>query len=459
MSIKTKIGISQIALIFMAAIFIYEYYPAKEKKVELKLFESKVKNIANLLSFSFDHSQKDNDKGLMSDAINWVASDKMITAISVRDYANNEIASYGESNVFPSDLTGNEFKVGEKQEILFYSEEQGANKSQITIAVGYSLKGLNQDLRNLQVNTLYFSILLIVVGIFFAMIVGKLISNNISILHKSVNAISKGNEKLRIDIKSKDEIGKLGLAFNNMLNRLEESRNKLVTYSQQLTKQNEELDQYSYVVSHDLKAPLNAIFKLSEWIEEDSYNVLPEESKQNFEMLKNRAQRMQSLINGLLEYSKIGRINIPTERINLNLLINDVIETLNPGDKFIFNIQKDMPVIKGKKLAMQEVFFNLILNAVKYNDKENGIITVSHKELEEYHQITIADNGMGINPAYHEKIFGVFQTLEARDKVEGTGIGLSIVRKFIQDFGGKIWVESEEGKGASFIFTIPKENL
>lgn len=222
-----------------------------------------------------------------------------------------------------------------------------------------------------------------------------------------------------------------------------------------LEKKNKELDQFAYIVSHDLKAPLRAINNLSEWIVEDMPEM-PEIVSDNFGLLRGRVQRMENLINGVLDYSRIGRTKIETESVDTKQMLDQIAETLVPNKDFEISIAENFPVIIAANILLYQVFSNLISNAVKYNDKPHGKIECSYESLPNFHQFTIADNGPGIAEEYHKKVFKVFQTIEARDKKESTGIGLSIVQKIIEEKGGVIRIESEENKGASFIFTLPK---
>lgn len=223
-----------------------------------------------------------------------------------------------------------------------------------------------------------------------------------------------------------------------------------------LQKTNKELDQFAYVVSHDLKAPLRAINNLAEWIVEDMPEM-PQDVSNNLNLLRGRILRMENLINGVLDYSRIGRTKIEKETIDLNLMISQIVETIVPIKGFEVTVS-DMPEVFSAKILLYQVFSNIISNAVKYNDKPIGVINCTYESLPGFHQFTITDNGPGISKEYHKKVFGVFQTIEARDKKESTGIGLSIVQKIIEEKGGQIYIESEEDKGASFVFTLPKIN-
>mgnify|MGYP003644318359 CR=1 FL=1 len=207
-----------------------------------------------------------------------------------------------------------------------------------------------------------------------------------------------------------------------------------------LEKNNKELDQFAYVVSHDLKAPLRAINNLAEWIVEDMPEM-PEDVKNNLGLLRGRILRMENLINGVLDYSRIGRNHIEMETIDIKLMLDQIVETIVPNKDFEVLIADKIPQIFDAKILLYQIFSNIISNAVKYNDKEIGKIECVYIELPNFHQFKISDNGPGIPKEYQERVFG---------------IGLSIVKKIIEEKGGEIYIESVESDGTSFIFTIPK---
>ncbi len=233
--------------------------------------------------------------------------------------------------------------------------------------------------------------------------------------------------------------------------------NQLLTDAMSLLEQrNQELDQFAYVTSHDLKAPLRAIANLATWIEEDLGSSLPPENAEQFDLLKNRVHRMEGLINGLLEYSRIGRIQQSYERIDVKELLDDILDSLSPPSAFTVEIEPDMPILHSRKLLLTQVFSNLISNAIKHHDRADGLVQISVRERGECYEFCIADDGPGIDPTYHQKIFTIFQTLQSRDDLESTGIGLSIVQKVVRAEGGEIMLTSQVGEGSKFRFTWPK---
>jgi PAS domain S-box-containing protein len=226
-----------------------------------------------------------------------------------------------------------------------------------------------------------------------------------------------------------------------------------------LRKRNQELDQFAYVVSHDLKAPLRAIANLSSWIEEDLSDSMTEDTVHQMNLLRGRVHRMEGLIEGLLQYSRVGRIEVPSEMVKVEKLLAEIIDSLAPPSGFDVKVEPGMPTFVTEKLPLQQVFSNLISNAIKHNRGESGYVKISVKELDDFYEFSVADDGPGIAPQYHDKVFVIFQTLEARDKVENTGIGLSLVKKIVEGQGGTISLESAEGEGATFRFTWPKQPI
>ncbi|MBD2088139.1 PAS domain S-box protein [Trichocoleus sp. ST-U3] len=233
---------------------------------------------------------------------------------------------------------------------------------------------------------------------------------------------------------------------------IEKKAEELVQMTQALERSNRDLDQFAYIASHDLKAPLRAIATLSEWIEEDLADKLTEDSREHLNLLRGRVHRMEALINGILQYSRAGRVQQQIEAVNVSSLLSEVIELLDPPPEVAIVVES-MPTLQTERVPLQQVFMNLIGNAIKYANRSDVCIQVSVRELGTYYEFSVADNGQGIEPKYHQKIWGIFQRLEARDKVEGTGIGLSVVKKIVESRGGRVWVESAAGAGATFRFT------
>jgi len=231
---------------------------------------------------------------------------------------------------------------------------------------------------------------------------------------------------------------------------------ELENTNRELAKANEELNNFAYVVSHDLKAPLRGVKMLAEWIATDCAAQIDDDGKDQLALLLNRVDCMHDLIDGILQYSRAGRVEGDVMAINLNDLLRIVVDMLAPPDHIRITLQENLPVIQADRTRILQVFQNLLSNAIRYMDKPQGQIDVNCVERPEHWEFRVTDNGPGIEAQYAEKVFGLFQTLSPRDDGEGTGVGLSLVRRIVETYRGRIWLESEPGQGCTFLFTLPK---
>ena len=238
------------------------------------------------------------------------------------------------------------------------------------------------------------------------------------------------------------------------------SEEKKAQLLKELEGTNRELKDFAYIVSHDLKAPLRAMSTLANWISVDYQDKIDKKGKEQLALLIRRATRMNNLINGILEYSKVGRIKEKKVKVDLDEVVREVIDTIAPPENIKIRVEGELPSIFCEKTRISEVFQNLLGNAVKYMDKPEGVIRIGCVEENDFWKFNVSDNGPGIEEKYFEKIFQIFQTLSPVDEYESTGIGLTLVKKIITMYGGEIRVESEAGRGSSFFFTLPiKEDI
>jgi light-regulated signal transduction histidine kinase (bacteriophytochrome) len=233
------------------------------------------------------------------------------------------------------------------------------------------------------------------------------------------------------------------------------SENRQLKLVSELAAVNQELKDFAYIVSHDLKAPLRGIASLADWVQNDYGDRLDDEGRDMLRLMSGRVRRMSDLIDGVLEYSRVGRVKENKTQVNLSRLLNETIDMIAAPNGIHIAIDSELPTLWAEKTRMQQVFQNLIGNAVKYMGKPEGEIHIGHSQKDDYWEFYVSDTGMGIESRHFDKVFQIFQTLVPRDQSESTGVGLAIVKKIVETYGGKIWLISEVGKGSTFWFTLP----
>jgi signal transduction histidine kinase len=219
---------------------------------------------------------------------------------------------------------------------------------------------------------------------------------------------------------------------------------------------NKDLQEFAYIVSHDLKAPLRGISRLAQWLQEDYAGTLGAQGQEQLELLGKQAKRMETLIDGVLRYSRAGRGSEYQDMIDLNRLATQVIEMLATPPHISIRLDQPLPIVYGDPIQLMQVLQNLLSNAVKFLDKPAGTITVASEDAGDMWIVRVDDNGPGIDQRYHKRIFNIFQSYAPGNDRDSTGIGLAVVKKIVESYGGRVWVESAPGQGSRFSFTWPK---
>lgn len=226
---------------------------------------------------------------------------------------------------------------------------------------------------------------------------------------------------------------------------------------EKLKRTNEDLESFTFIASHDLKAPLRGIDNLVSWIVDDEESTLSEESLHNAERLRVRVNRLENLLDGLLEYSRLGRMEVEETSVDSRSLCGEIVEYLAPPAGIVIKISDTLPTFSTSKTALETVLNNLISNAIKHHDRETGEISVTVEDQGDQFNFNVSDDGPGIDPLHHKRIFEAFQTLSPRSKVDTSGIGLALVARIISTAGGTCEVLSEAGKrGTTMSFTWAK---
>jgi signal transduction histidine kinase len=316
---------------------------------------------------------------------------------------------------------------------------------------------------------LIISLALLILVVIMAILIAQSVAHPIKELIKTSGVIAGGDLTARAVVNAEDEVGALAKSFNQMTNRLVEAKDNVEKQKTELEKQkkmlqkvNYELDSFVYTASHDLRAPLRGITSFSKFLEEDYGEKFDDQGKDYLKEIIRGTNRMSMLIDDLLTLSRISRIKNPFKYVEVDKLIQSVIERIEfdiKEYKVDLKIQQNLPTMRCDHIKIAELFLNLINNAIKFsskNNKENPIIEVGYRDKNKFHEFFVRDNGIGIDPKYHTQIFGIFKRLHSDKEYAGTGAGLTIVKRIVDDHDGQIWIESEVGKGATFYFLIPK---
>lgn len=222
-----------------------------------------------------------------------------------------------------------------------------------------------------------------------------------------------------------------------------------------LLRSNHELEQFAYIASHDLKAPLRSIDNLAKWVVEDHAGSMPEDAKEKLGLLRGRVARLEALLSDILSYSRAGNISEQAARIDIETMFRSLKEIYIP-DNFTFKTSSELQFLFAPKTPLEQVLGNLLANAVKHHDRKTGAISLTMEDEAAFYKFTVSDDGPGIPVEFHERVFQMFQTLQSRDKVDGSGLGMSIVKKLVEWQGGKVWIMSKEGRGTDICVLWPK---
>lgn len=296
----------------------------------------------------------------------------------------------------------------------------------------------------------------------------------------AADAIASGDLTRRIGLNRRDEVGRVGAAFDHMVDALAAERarledeilerrrveheivqlnEKLVSRASELAAANKELEAFAYSIAHDLRAPLRAMDGFSQILLQEHAVQLPAEVRRYLAMVRENAQRMDALVNGLLALSHVGRQTLKLERVALADLVHRALADLEheQAGRQIELVIGDLPVCRVDPVLVTQVLVNLLSNALKFTrQREVARIEVGSRQAQSGEQVCfVRDNGVGFDMRYAKKLFGVFERLHGVQEYEGTGIGLAIVQRIIQRHGGRIWAESAVNEGATFFFTLP----
>ncbi len=310
----------------------------------------------------------------------------------------------------------------------------------------------------------------------------RLISGPLLDLTVTARAVSARRDySIRAGKRSADELGELVDAFNDMLDqiqhrdselqrskealeeRVRERTRELQQRNEELDQSNKELDDFAYIASHDLKEPLRGIHNYSSFLLEDYAGKLDEDGRSKLETLMRLTRRMETLIDSLLQFSRLGRVDLATDQVELDEIVAEILDSLAISlqeDNVTVRVPRPLPAVRADRVRVGEIFYNLIVNAMKYNDKAEKWIEVGWRGGAGPPVFYVRDNGIGIPEKHQDSVFRIFKRLHGRDKFGGgTGAGLTIVKKIVERHHGRIWIESSAGEGTTFYFTLQEGDV
>lgn len=355
------------------------------------------------------------------------------------------------------------------------------NQQQLTPATNFSTDNEIAFYGTQQATILVIALGTILLAFILGMYFSKKVVEPIQNLVIASQRIANGDFSYKVPVVSHDEVGKLAESFNAMSANLSEMlqrekkaaaeaasadverrrADELHEKAEELKKVNAELDSFVYTASHDLRAPLRGISSFASFLEEDYKDKLDAEGREYLQEIRKGATMLQDLIEDLLTLSRVSRIHNPLEVVSVKSIVDTSVARLRlyiKDHNAKITVAPNLPTIKCDRIKLTEVFVNLINNGIKFASKNNEIpkVEIGYSEDDQFHHFSVEDNGIGIDPKHHEQIFVIFRRLHTTKEYEGTGAGLTIVKKIIEEHQGQIRIESAEGKGAKFIFTIPK---
>ena len=394
------------------------------------------------------------DEDRLSVLTKQITQDNDVTTAAIYIKQNQSSVSNDSSFTFP-DLSITSYAEYDLADNLLFVQPIKDRPDNVIGLVGLAIskKRLNNIIYKIGLRLGLFSLLAFV-------IVGYVVNYLSQKLKKLADNAVKEAEQIEATYEKLQQLQSKLVATNSSLEqRVKERTAELKNANIEFEIANAELKEFAYIVSHDLKAPLRAIDSLTKWIAEDYKGDLDTEGQDLIQTLKNRVITMNQLIDGILQYSRIGRVNSKSETTDLNEIIQYVWTLEKPAEHFSLNIEKPLPKIFVNYNKIQELFQKIIQNAIRFNDKEKAIIRINWSEDKDYIYIDFQDNGIGIKEKNFDEIFKIFKTLEKKKYKNQIGIGLTLAKRIVEIYNGKITLISKIGAGTTFTISFPKKNV
>jgi signal transduction histidine kinase len=452
-------------LLTCTAYFAYEFVTYRQTTVNQLSTLGKIIAANSTAALAFDSPEDANE------ILTALKAEQHIVAASLYDKEGNLFSHYPDTlsdNSFPAKPEQDGFRFEQAFLIGFEPVIEGSNR----LGTLYIKSDMGAMYTRFQLYGII-ALLVIVLAFLLAYILSKSLQHSISkpilTLAEIAKAISeKQDYSVRATKFGEDELGLLTDAFNQMLMQIQVQNDEIQLFNQKLEQNiaartseleiaNKELEAFSYSVSHDLRAPLRSIDGYSRVMMEDYGDKVDDEGKRTLNVIRRNALRMGQLIDDLLSFSRIGKLNLTKINLDMASITETVVEEFKTEqNKNVEFIIKDMLPTQGDRSMLKQVITNLLSNAVKYSmKKERPIVEIGSFQSADGNVYYVTDNGAGFDMLYYNKLFGVFQRLHSANEFEGTGVGLALVQRIVSKHGGKVWAEGKVNQGATFYFSLP----
>jgi len=425
------------------------------------------------------------DPGAGADTLRSLSARKPIVAAALYDKQGKIFAHYQEGSEvsFPIRPETNKAEFVDGGLIVFHPVLLKGER----IGTVFLRSDLSELMTRIKVQVIAVGAVFLVSGfaaVFLSSSLQRLVSGPVLDLSTTAKSITERQDySLRAEKRGDDELGQLVDSFNQMLGqiqqrdsalqqakedlelRVEHRTRELARRNEELHQSNKELDDFAYIASHDLKEPLRGIHNFSNFLLEDYSDKLDDDGRSKLETLMRLTRRMETLIDSLLQFSRLGRVDLAMDRVDLNAIVVEVLESLAitlQEEKVEIRMPRPLPKVRADRARVGEIFANLVVNAVKYNDKPHKWIEIGTQNGSSSDGnapvFYVRDNGIGIPEKHFDSVFRIFKRLHGREKFGGgTGAGLTIVKKIVERHHGRIWLESSPGEGTTFYFTLQEE--
>jgi signal transduction histidine kinase len=446
------------ALGILATILMFSIYDSLTFRSEKA---ARIKMLADVVAINASPALRFGDRADAMEILSSLRTNRSVRSAYLFDSSGGVLAEYLRPNEkfgAPLSLKPQEHVAYENDDLIVSLPVVAEKKPLGILYVRSDTEELKRRDRDRLLIAIFAGAILLCISFFLALRFQRWFTDPISELSAAMEHVTTDKDyTVRVERKSSDEFGTLMRGFNHMLNEISGRDRQLERQMKLLENTNKELDQFIYVASHDLKAPLRAVDNLAMLIRKATIEHLPPEKHEYLDLMHNRIRRMEALFDDLLQYSRAGRIETPKENVDTGALVRKIVELISPPPGFHVHIAEQLPKFRTARIPLEQVIRNLVSNALKHHDRPEGRIDIMVKDSEEYYVFSVCDDGPGIPPEYHEKIFQMFQTLRPRDEVEGSGMGLAFVKKIVENQRGRVWLTSKVGEGTCFYFTWPKQ--